>query len=237
MENTDKQYFTFKKLFLESDAYEIILANENSNNKDRITYTISVIKDQYPQLSVNNMKDSILYKSVIVGGSMADDYGITEMRLHYQLLDDHQNEVYKKSLTIPVYKEQLQQSFFYNWSLDSIQLKAGYQLDYYLQVWDNDGVNGRKSTRSSTYSFLIPTHDALVTEIDKSRSQTEKQIEQNTKKATDLNEKVEEAFQQIKGKQNLDWQDKKMMEDIIEQKQSLDQMVEKMQEQNKLRSP
>lgn len=233
-ENTDKQYFTLKERFLESDGYEIILTNENSNNKDRIAYSINVIKDQYPQISVNNFKDSVLYKRVIVGGSIADDYGITEMKLHYQLLDDKQNEVYKKSIPIPVFKGQLQQSFFYNWSLDSIQLKAGYQLDYYLQVWDNDGVNGRKSTRSGSYSFLVPTHDELITEIDKSRSQTEKQIEQNAKKATNLHEKVEEAFQQIKGKQNLDWQDKKMMEDIIQQKQSLDQQVEKMKEQNKL---
>lgn len=233
-QNTDKQYFTLKERFLESDGYEIILANENSNNKDRIAYSITVIKDQYPQISVNNFKDSVLYKRVIVGGSIADDYGITEMKLHYQLMDDKQNEVFKKSIVIPVFRDQLQQSFFYNWSLDSIQLKAGYQLDYYLQVWDNDGVNGRKSTRSSTYSFLVPTHDDLITEIDKSRSQTEKQIEQNAKKANNLHEKVEEAFQQIKGKQNLDWQDRKMMEDIIQQKQSLDQQLEKMKEQNKL---
>ncbi len=234
LQNTDNQYFTLKERFLESDAYEIILANENSNNKDRIAYAINVIKDQYPQISVNNFKDSVLYKRVIVGGSIADDYGITEMKLHYQLLDDKQNEIFKKSIPISVFRDQLQQSFFYNWSLDSIQLKAGYQLDYYLQVWDNDGVNGRKSTRSSTYSFLVPTHDELITEIDKSRSQTEKQIEQNAKKANNLHEKVEEAYQQIKGKQNLDWQDKKMMEDIIQQKSNLDQQVEKMKEQNKL---
>ncbi len=233
-QNTDKQFFTLKERFLESDGYEIILANENSNNKDRIAYSINVIKDQYPQVAVNNFKDSVLYKRVILGGSIADDYGITEMKLHYQLMDDKQHEVFKKSIVIPVFRDQLQQSFFYNWSLDSIQVKAGYQLDYYLQVWDNDGVNGRKSTRSSTYSFLVPTHDDLITEIDKSRSQTEKQIDQNAKKATDLHEKVEEAFQQIKGKQNLDWQDKKMMEDIIQQKQSLDQQIEKMKEQNKL---
>ncbi len=234
LQNTDKQYFTIKERFLEPDAYEIILTNENSQNKERLAYSINVIKDQYPQLSVNNFKDSVLYKRVIVGGSIADDYGITEMRLHYQLVDDKQNEVFRKSIPIPIFKGQLQQSFFYNWSLDSIQLKAGYQLDYYLQVWDNDGVNGRKSTRSGTYSFLVPTRDDLITEIDKSRSQTEKQIEQNAKKATNLHEKVEEVLQQIKGKQNLDWQDKKMIEDIIQQKQSLDQQVEKMKEQNKL---
>ncbi len=234
LQDTDKQLFTLRERFIESVGYEIFLGNEQSANKDRIAYTINVIKDQYPQISVNNFKDSILYKNVIVGGSIADDYGITEMKLQYHVYDDQQHELYKKSIVIPIYKDQLQQSFFYNWSLDSIQLKAGYQLDYYLQVWDNDGVNGRKSTRSSTYSFLVPTRDDLITEIDKSRLQTENQFEQNSKKATQLHEKVEEAYQQIKGKQNLDWQDKKMMEDIIEQKQSLDQLVEKMNEQNKL---
>ena len=53
-------------------------------------------------------------------------------------------------------------------------------------------------------------------------------------KANKLQDQIEQANQKLKGKQNLDWQDKKMLEDIIQQKQGLDQVVEQLKEQNKL---
>ncbi|HEY8934152.1 MAG TPA: hypothetical protein VIM65_02995 [Cyclobacteriaceae bacterium] len=233
-QNVDNQTFTFKKQFKDPDQYEIILANDKSINKEKILYQVDVIKDEYPKITVNNFKDSILYQRVILSGAIGDDYGTTDLALHFKIKDEKQKDVLTKTIKIDIIKNQLQQNFFFNWSLDSIKLKAGEQLEYYLQVWDNDGVNGRKSTRSSSYSFQMPTEDDLLTNINKSRTDTEQKIEQSASKATKLQDQIEQANQKLKGKQNLDWQDKKMLEDIIQQKQSLDQMVDQMKEQNKL---
>jgi hypothetical protein len=233
-ESSDNQVFTFNKKFKEPDQYEVALENEKSRNKDRIAYSIDVIKDQFPQIVVNNYKDSILYERVILGGMIGDDYGVTQLSLNFKIHDDDQKEVLSRSVVIPIVRNQLQQSFFYNWSVDSLDLQPGYQLEYYLQVWDNDGVNGRKSTRSANYTFLVPTQDNLIAEISRSQSQTEQQIDKSVDKANKLQDQIEEAYQKLKGKQSLDWQDKKMLEDIIQQKSGLDQMVEQMKEQNKL---
>ncbi len=45
---------------------------------------------------------------------------------------------------------------------------------------------------------------------------------------------MNKQIRNLKAKQSLDWQDKKMLEDILEQKQSLNQLVEELREQNKL---
>jgi hypothetical protein len=230
----DNQSFNYSKKFKEPDQYEIALQNDKSRNKEKIAYSITIIKDQHPQILVNNFRDSVLYQRVILGGSIADDYGVTELSLHFRIRNEDQDEILKRSVRIPISKNQLQQNFFYNWSVDSLDLKPGQQLEYYLQVWDNDGVNGRKSTRSSSYTFLVPTEENLVAEISKSQSQTQEKIDQSVTKANKLQDQIEQANQKLKGKQNLDWQDKKMLEDIIQQKQGLDQMVEQLKEQNKL---
>jgi hypothetical protein len=230
----DDQFFTLSKKIKNPDQYQIILENNKSKNKEKIAYRIDVVKDEYPQIQVNNFKDSILYKRVILGGAITDDYGISQLSLHFRIRDTNQKDVLSKSVDIGVIKNQNQQNFFYNWFLDSLKLKPGEQLEYYLQVWDNDGVNGRKSTRSANYTFLIPSEDNLITDIDKSRSQTEQKIDQSVSKANKLQDQIEQAYQKLKGKQNLDWQDKKMLEDIIQQKQNLDQTVDQMKEQNKL---
>lgn len=228
------QLFVFAKKFFNPDQYEIALANDKSKNKDRIAYSINVIKDQYPQIVVNNFKDTVLYQRVLLGGMISDDYGVTQLSLHMRVRDENQKEILKKSIRIPVTKNQLQQSFFYNWAIDSLKLQPGQQLEYNLEVWDNDGVNGRKSTRSATYSFAVPTSDNLITQISRSQKSAESQIDKSVSKANKLQDQIEQASQKLKGKQSLDWQDKKMLEDIIQQKQGLDQVVEQLREQNKL---
>ena len=231
---SDNQLYIFDKKFVNPDQYEIQLENEKSKNKERIAYQINVTKDQYPQIVVNNFRDTVLYERVLLGGMVGDDYGVTQLSLHFRVRNEDQKEIHNRSVKIPVTRNQLQQSFFYNWSIDSLDLKPGDQLEYNLQVWDNDGVNGRKSTRSATYTFLVPTSDNLVAEISKSQKSTESQIDKSVTKANKLQDQIEQANQKLKGKQNLDWQDKKMLEDIIQQKQSLDDMIEQLKEQNKL---
>ena len=234
LESTGGQAFAFSRKMLAADQYEIGLENPHSRNKERIAYSIDVTKDQYPQIVVNNFKDTVLYERVLLGGMVSDDHGVTQLSLQFRIRNEDQEETVNRSVRIPLTKNQLQQSFFYNWSIDSLNLKPGDQLEYNLRVWDNDGVNGRKSTRSATYTFLVPTSDNLVSEISRSQKSTESQIDKSVTKANKLQDQIEQAHQKLKGKQSLDWQDKKMLEDIIQQKQGLDQMIEQLKQQNKL---
>ncbi len=234
LQSIDNQRFTYKKAFRKPDQYEVVLHNENSKNKERIAYSIAVIKDQFPQLTVTNFKDSVLYKRIILGGFTADDYGITQLNLEFHVKDDQQKILLKKSVKIPGTYNQAQQSFFFNWNLDTLSLKPGHQLEYFLQVWDNDGVNGSKSTRSANYTFFIPNKDQLVSDISKSQSQTENKMEQSVTKAQELKDQIEDTFQKLKGKQTLDWQEEKKLEDILKQKKNLDQLINQLKEQNKL---
>lgn len=231
---SDNQSFVIEKTFKDPGGYEIVLSNENSKNKERIAYQVEVVKDEYPQIAVNNFRDSVLYQRIILGGTVGDDHGVTKLKLNYQISDESGNQIVSKSVPIPVQRNQIQQNFFFNWSLDSLTLSPGQRIEYHLQVWDNDGVNGSKSTKSSQYTFMVPTDETLEAEISKSQQQTEKNIDQSFSKAKKLQDQIENASQKIKGKQTLDWQDKKMLEDIIQQKQSLDEAVEQLKNENKL---
>src|SRR3990170_5263863 len=233
-QSPDNKVFTYKKLFKRPDQYEIILENEKSTNKDRITYHVDIIKDQYPKIAVNNFKDSVLYQYVVLSGMIGDDYGVTKLALHFKVINEDQKEVLSQTSILPISSNQIQQTFLHPWSLDSLKLKAGDYLEYSLEVWDNDGVNGKKSTKTANYTFRVPTQDNLVREISQSQTKTQQQIDQSSDKANKLQEQIEQAAQKLKGKQSLDWQDKKMLEDIVQQKQGLDKMVKELQEQNKL---
>ncbi|MBY0433915.1 MAG: hypothetical protein K2U26_07385 [Cyclobacteriaceae bacterium] len=233
MQSIDNQFFEYGKNFFNNDEYSIGLENENSKNKDRIAYRIEVIKDQPPAIVVDHLKDSILFKSIILAGNIQDDYGLSKLELHY-IISSKDKEEKRETISMAVDRSQNQQNFFYNWAIDSLHLKTGDRLQYYLEVWDNDGVHGSKSTKSSAYQFELPSDEEFKAEIKRSQSSTESEIERSLTKAKSLKDAIEEAEQKLKGKQSLDWQDRKMLEDLIQQKKGLDEMVEKLQEENKL---
>jgi len=233
MQNVDDQMFNFSKNFNNPDQFTITLSNENSKNKDKISYNVAVIKDQYPEIVVDQIRDSILFKNVMLGGSIADDYGVTVLTLNYQIQKGKNTSEYK-SVPVKINPNQTNESFFYEWRLDSLGLNAGDQLSYYLQVWDNDGINGHKSTRSANYTFSLPSKEEMRSDIAKTQSGTENSLDKSVKKAKELSESIEEANQKLKGKQTLDFQDKKMLENMMQQKQSLDKMIEELKKQNRL---
>ena len=233
MQQIDNQLFEYGKNFFNPDEYSIVLENENSKNKDRLAYRVDVIKDQYPSIVVDHLKDSVLFKSIVLAGNIQDDYGLSQLDLHFQITGKDKEET-SKIIPIIIDKSQPQQNFFYHWILDSLHLNANDKLQYYLEVWDNDGVHGRKSTKSAAYQFDLPGVEEFKAEIKRSQSSTEKEIERSLSKAKSLKESIEEAEQKLKGKQALDWQDKKMLEDLLQQKNSLNEAVEQLQEKNKL---
>jgi hypothetical protein len=233
MQLIDNELFIFGKGFKNPDDYTIVLENDQSKNKDQISYSIAVIKDQYPQVVVDNLQDSVLFKSILLGGSIGDDYGITSLKLNYQIIKGT-NESTPKSKVIAIESNRQQQNFYYQWKIDSLDLEPGDKLVYHLQVWDNDGVNGRKSTRSSNYIFSLPSEEELKTDIIRQQQSAENKIDKSILKAKELQQAIDEAQEKLKGKQSLDWQDKKMLEDLIKQKEKLDEAIQALQKENAL---
>ncbi len=233
MQLIDNESFSFSKSFKNPDEYSVILENDDSKNKDQINYSIRVVKDQYPTVVVDNLQDSVLYKSILLGGSVNDDYGITALTLNYQIVKGSK-ELPAKRKTIAIAANQQQQNFYYQWKIDSLDLQPGDKLMYHLQVWDNDGVNGRKSTRSANYIFDLPGEEEIKAEITRAQQAAENKIEQSLKRAKDLKKSIDDAQEKLRGKQDLDWQDKKMLEDLIKQKEKLDEAINTLQKENSL---
>ena len=233
MQLIDNNLFTFNKSFQNPENYWIELENDESKNKDRLAYRVDVLKDQFPQIAVENLQDSVLYKNILLGGSITDDYGLTALQLNYTVISGTK-EAARQKRSIPIARNNKQQNFFFQWAIDSIQLKPGDKLVYHLQVWDNDGVNGRKSARSADYTFALPGEDELKAEIAQNQQSAEQKIDQSIQRARELQKSIDDAQQKLRGKQSMDWQDKKMLDDLLNQKTKLDEAIKELQKENAL---
>ena len=57
-------------------------------------------------------------------------------------------------------------------------------------------------------------------------------IDKSLQDAKELNEKIEEAEKSAKSKKALDWQDKKLLEEILEKKDELEKEINRLKELN-----
>ena len=224
--------YVFNKILFNSDNYSVILKNNYSINKDNILYNIIIKKDEFPQISLKNFQDTTLYNLIVLAGNISDDYGLSRLVLKYSLYNESGTENTSGSIPIHIKREQQSQAFYYQWFLDSIKPNGNEQLQYYLEVWDNDGIHGSKSTRSTEYTFRIPGRSELLKEIDKSNLLTENQASKSMEIADELSKKIEEAERKLKEKRKIDWEDEKIIEEILNEKEELEDAIEKLQELN-----
>lgn len=229
---SDNQLFEYDKKLYDSDFYSILLKNQYSENKEDIRYKIDVIKDEFPRINVNAYQDTLLYSYIALGGDIADDYGLRKLVLNYEVVDKSNASSSTKQIPIPINKSQSAQRYYYQWALDSIGIAHGNSVNYWLQVWDNDGVNGSKSSKTGVYTFKVPSKNEVKEDIAKKTEKTETNIDKRLDEAKELKEKIEEAEKKLKGKKELNWQDENLLKDILKKKQELNEAIEELKKQN-----
>ena len=135
--------FIYSKRFLQSCKYRISVKNKFFTKNDLGIYSINVIPDLYPEIKVESVKDSSRFSTFYFNGLINDDYGFERLTFNYRS-DDKNDSL--NVISIPVNKNNTSQEFYYVFDFSKIQA-GSTRINYYFEVWDNDAINGSKSTR------------------------------------------------------------------------------------------
>lgn len=229
---TSDQKFEFDKVITSSVQYNLMMKNKHGKNKGELAYDLTVIPDKHPQVSLEKYQDTLLYNYLLIGGTISDDYGLTQLKLSYKIIrEDMSADQGYDQINLPFQRNQLSQTYFYKFELDSLELDAGDRIEYYVTVWDNDGVNGAKSSRSEIMQFNIPTEEEVDKEINQNTQATNKKIEDVLNKSKEINKETEALKQKLKGKKEVEWEDKKDVKNVLDQHKKLKEEVKDVQEQ------
>ncbi|WP_207766536.1 DUF4175 family protein [Siphonobacter curvatus] len=225
--------FTFEKWAKRSGEYQVFLKNKYATNREPVSFFLNVIPDKYPTISLEQYRDSTLYNYLVLGGNIGDDYGVSNLRLFYKVVrEGGKDQKAYASVGIPFSKGQTIQSFYYQWSTDSLRLAPGDKIEYFVQVWDNDGVNGAKSAKTGVLNYSIPSKRSIEKEIDQAVEKTESQIDKSLSKAQQLRKELAALETRLRNKRDLDFQDKKQIEELLKKKEELQNELRQLQELN-----
>jgi hypothetical protein len=223
--------FSYVKRLKNSSSYQIHLKNEFSSNRENVDFYINVIPDRYPQIQLEQLKDSTLFNYIVLGGNITDDYGLSQFKLFYKSVrDNNQNQPFA-STDISFNRSQVSQSFYYQLPLSDLQLNPGDKVEYYLQLWDNDGVNGSKSTKTPVMTLALPSSKLYDAEIEKATEKTEDMLEKLSEKSKKLKTELSNLENRLKSKKDLDFQEKKQLEELIRKRDELNNELKNLQQQ------
>jgi len=236
-------YFFYKQL-RESADYKLYLGSDVLPDLDSIAYQIQVTKDQFPQISMEEFVDSTQRDRLFFAGSASDDYGVQHISFFYEITNAKGKSEGLKSIKIKNGEGKLM-DYEYMVDIKKLNLKPGDQLSYYFEVYDNDGVNGSKSTKTEVKQLIKPTIEQLKEQENKNEEAIKDDLQKAIKDLDKIQDKLQKMRDKLLQKKELDWQDKKELEKLLEEQKAIQEklkeakkkMDENLKNQEELEQP
>jgi len=225
-EHTEKIY--------KNSFYKIGPQNENVSRGDSASYRINVIADEPPAITVEEKSDSISSKALYFNGKIQDDHGFSSLTFNYKIGapgDKSSEHSIKHEVKADLTKTQA--GFFYFWDMKRLGTKAGDQVTYYFEVADNDGVSGPKKVRSPERTLNIPDQKELNEQLEKGTQVVKEKMQSAIKLAGQIERDAQKLNEMLLNKNTLSFDEKKQIDDLLQKKKELDNLVKNIQAENK----
>lgn len=222
--------FTFNKTALTGGTYGIKVSNAEVKNADSVFYSLGVTPDLYPVINVQENRDTANEHFFYYLGDVSDDYGVRKLTFNYQIeRADSGAANSSKSVDVP-FAAGAAARFNYYWNMAELGMKPGDKMSYYFEVWDNDGIHGSKSTKSSLMKFDMPTMKEIDKQLTADNKELKDDLKQTMKDAHDMKNKLQDMQDKMMDKKNLNWDDKKNMADMLQKQKELQKDLAEMKD-------
>ena len=226
--NGDNDEFQLSKRLYKSLDYSLQTSNKNLKDYESLAFSINVIRDQYPELNVKMEQDSTDSQTLYFYGQVSDDYGLSKLQLVYYPSDSEEN---KKTEQLTVSNADFDE--FVSVFPNQLNLEEGISYDLYFEVFDNDAISNYKSTKSNTFYFRKLTKDEVEQEQLKEQSEAIDDLNNSLKKLEDQDEELKEFSKTQKEKSELNFNDKKKLENFLKRQKEQDELMKNFNKQLK----
>ncbi|MCZ2442729.1 MAG: hypothetical protein LC101_02985 [Flavobacteriales bacterium] len=211
-----------------SFEYTLVPSHAQLAAHDSLRYQIQVIPDEYPAILVKSDQDTANPSFIFFNGQLQDDYGLRKLVFNYKINDDN----FYTKVAIPLQSQLTEQAFFYALDLALVNVKPGDKLSYYFEVWDNDGVNGSKSSKSALQTYKMPTKEELQKAVDSNKEKIKDDLQESKDQLKDIDKSVQDIKKDLFQKKETDWSNKQKLNQLLEKQKNLMEQMEKSKELN-----
>jgi hypothetical protein len=230
-ESADNE-FNFSYSALKTSSYQIKPIKNGLQAPPSVNYQIQVIPDLLPIIELKESQDSINKEVLYFTGQLSDDHGLSKLTFNYRvLMGDNKTNGFKKIIEFD--KNSNQSNFIHAWDITSIGTHLGEQIEYYFEVFDNDGVNGPKSSKSIVKTLKMPSQEEINRDLSAKSEKTKEKMEEAIKEAKELEKEAKKLNQALLNKNSLSYEDKKQVENLVKKQNDLEKLIKEIQNENK----
>ncbi|HEX4888122.1 MAG TPA: hypothetical protein VFV37_08755 [Luteibaculaceae bacterium] len=223
---------TFKttKRLLNSLGYQIVAKSTENIAGDTLNYQIQVVKDQFPTIGVETRQDTASLQVWHFNVSFTDDYGFTDLIFYYR-----DKEVWK-SKKLPISDASAAGRVYQSINLQELDISGETDLEYYFQIRDNDGVNGPKAAKSAVQKLDVVNQSEAQDLVAQKSDNIKKELNQSIKEAKNLQQELNKLQREMLNDKNLDWKDKKKLQELLNREKNLEKKIEELKQENELKN-
>ena len=214
---------------LQNSSVLIKLFNRFRPLVDSSKITVEVLKDAYPGIQLEEIKDSVSDGVRFFTGRLSDDYGLTSLAFVYTVVSENGS---KRTMKIPVKKVSgLEMPFDFAVDFRREEVKLNDRIEYFFVVHDNDGVNGKKATKSQVFTYKLPGLEELNDKRRDDQEKTKANLLDLLKRSEQFQKNVDKLKKDLLGSRNNDWNKLNKVEQLKEEQKSIFESLEQMKQQ------
>lgn len=219
IEDTD---FVTQFIITEPGQWHMRLVDVLGRNSRPEPKSIRILPDEAPRISIpfpgedTTLNQNLILPLII---SADDDFGLANASLHFAI-----NQKESQSIEISSIIPNRIFNTDYLWDLQSLDLFPGDVVTYWAEIYDNAPTP--QKGQSIRYHARFPSIEEIYAEIESQEDQRKEDLAENLDKSRKLQEEFEKKRRELLKNPELDWEDQKHLENILQQQENLAQDVE-----------
>jgi hypothetical protein len=213
---------------------EFEIAVRDGQRERRHAYRIEVIPDQPPVLTVLEPERNLdlpAGQQVPLAIAATDDYGLTDWSLVWR----RESGAEERGVLGRFAGAPRETQATATWDLSPLGLLPGQEVTFFLEVRDNDRVNGPKATRSAPLVIRFPLLSEIYEDIEAEHATAAEALERARRDAEELSRQVEDANRELDrrrpGRQaGSSWEKEQAAREIAERQQQISDRLEQVQQ-------
>jgi len=231
--NGFKQRFTSEgikvtKKLTENARVGLVLANKYRSKTDSSSLSVSVIKDAYPSIQVEERIDSTADGIRFFNGRVSDDYGLNSLQFVYTVISEDGKRRENRMTVGKTVGIDMPFDFGVDFRRENVKLND--RIEYYFVVTDNDGVNGNKASKSQLYTYKLPSLEELNEKREEDQNQVKEDLNELLNRTRDFQKNVDKLKKDVLNSKKSDWNKMNQVDQLKEEQKSLRESLESMQQ-------
>lgn len=222
----------------EEDVYWIWAQDEKGlSTLDPIQYRITPIADEPPWVGLLEPDPDFRLTEALqvpMRIRIADDVGFSDLRLYYRRSQSAYGPADSlwQVVELPIQKPKpTTQELVWTWDLQPLGLVPGDEVEYYLEVRDNDEVSGPKRARTGLFRARFPTLEERFAAMEAAGQSLEQALEDLLSRARQFGQAYQSFQQELRRKVEPTWEDERRLQQLRQEQQAIEEEAARIAEQ------